>query len=391
MILRMAFRNIFRHRIRTILTLVSLAFGIFIIILGVGLNIGMERRVISIMRKTEVGDYKIYGKGYFEERYDNADDRLDFLVPEETALILKSYEHSKRLVFGGTITDGIYDYPVRVIGGDREAEEKIFERSSYLTEGEAGVVLSHVLAEDLNLSVGDSFVLIGTTSLEGLNAVDLVVTGIMKTGGLEFDMNTLLIDYELAKDFTETADYNDIVVRGEISSEHKRELEKLGAEVISYLDELSEIIVVTRLKIKVVMILSSVILIMSGVGIINTMLMSMLERQREVGVLMANGMKPKDIMKLFLSEGAILGAIGSGIGFILGGGLVYYYEIVGIALPDVAHKMKTTIPLSNRIYGYFDLRLNLLFLLFGIIISTGAAFYPAYRATKLNPIDVLRE
>jgi len=53
--------------------------------------------------------------------------------------------------------------------------------------------------------------------------------------------------------------------------------------------------------------------------------------------------------------------------------------------------MKTTIPLSDRIYGYFDLRLNLLFLLFGIIISTGAAFYPAYRATKLNPIDVLRE
>jgi len=65
MILRMAFRNIFRHRVRTVLTLASLALGIFFIVLGVGLNIGMEKRVIKVMRETEVGDYKIYGRGYW--------------------------------------------------------------------------------------------------------------------------------------------------------------------------------------------------------------------------------------------------------------------------------------------------------------------------------------
>ena len=59
MILKMAFRNIFRHRIRSVLTLSSLAFGIFFIIVGIGLNIGMERRIIKIMRETETGDYKV--------------------------------------------------------------------------------------------------------------------------------------------------------------------------------------------------------------------------------------------------------------------------------------------------------------------------------------------
>lgn len=391
MILKMAFRNIFRHRVRTILTLISLALGIFFIILGVGLNIGMERRVIKVMRETEVGDYKIYGRGYFEDRYDNVDDRLDFPLSEEVLGILEGYKHSKRLVFSGVITDGVYDYPVRVIGGDSEAEEELFARKSYLTAGEGGVVVSHVLAGDLGLDVGDSIVLTATTARESLNAVDLTITGIIKTGGLEFDLNTLLIDIDLAREFAEMDSYNDIGVRGEISPGDIAALEERGAEVISYLEELSDIIVVTRIKVKVVMILSSIILLIAGVGIVNTMLMAMLERQREIGILMASGMKPKDIMRLFLLEGSVLGTIGSGIGFVLGGALVYYYERVGIPLPDLARKMKTTIPLSERIYGYFDLRLNLLFFIFGIIISTCAALYPAYRATKLNPVDVLRD
>lgn len=391
MVVKMAFRNIFRHRVRTILTLASLALGIFFIVLGVGLNIGMERRVIKVMRETEVGDYKIYGRGYFEDRYDNVDDRLDFPIPEKLLKVLEGYDHSKRLVFSGVVTDGVYDYPVRVIGGDEEAEERIFDRSSYLRTGRSGVVVSHILAGDLGLAVGDSIVLTATTAQESLNAMDLVVTGIIKTGGLEFDLNTILIDIDLAREFAEMEAYNDIVVRGEISPQDIAALEGGGAEVTSYLEELSDIIAVTKIKIKVVMILSSVILLIAGVGIVNTMLMAMLERQREIGILLANGMKPGEIMKLFLLEGGILGVIGSGIGLIFGGGLVYYYEMVGIPLPDMAQKMKTTIPLSERIYGYFDLRLNLLFFIFGIIISTGAALYPAYRATKLNPVDVLRE
>jgi len=391
MILKMAFRNIFRHRIRSVLTLSSLAFGIFFIIVGIGLNIGMERRIIKIMRETETGDYKIYKNGYFKEKYENIDDRLDFLIPKEVSPILKKYDHSSRLVFSGVITDGVYDYPVRVIGGDEDIEEKLFKRSSYLTNGKLGVVISSNLAKDLNLNVGDPFVLKGTTSKESLNAIDLTVTGIIKTGGLEFDLNTVLIDLKLAQEFAETDYINDIVLRGEISPTDLNNLEKLGVETVSYLDELFDLIVVTKLKVKVVIILSCIILFMSGVGIVNTMLMAMLERQKEIGILMANGLKPIEVMKLFILEGTILGGIGSGIGFVLGGSLVYYYEVIGIPIPSVAHELSTTIPLSDRIYGYFDFKLNLLFLIFGIVIAAAASFYPAYKATKLNPIDVIRE
>ncbi|MEI6857830.1 FtsX-like permease family protein [Psychrilyobacter sp.] len=223
-----------------------------------------------------------------------------------------------------------------------------------------------------------------------MNAIDLVVTGIIKTEGLEFDFNTVLIDLKLAQEFSETDDINDIVLRGDISPIDLNNLEELGVETISYLDELFDLIVVTKLKVKVVIILSCIILLMSGVGIVNTMLMAMLERQKEIGILMANGLKPKEIMKLFLLEGSILGGIGSGIGFILGGSLVYYYELVGIPIPSLAHELSTTIPLSDRIYGHFDLKLNLFFFISGVIIATIVSFYPAYKATQLNPIDVIR-
>jgi len=200
-----------------------------------------------------------------------------------------------------------------------------------------------------------------------------------------------LIDLKLAQEFVETNNINDIVLRGEISPIDLNSLEELGVETIPYLDELFDLIVVTKLKVKVVIILSSIILLMSGVGIVNTMLMAMMERQKEIGILMANGLKSKEIMKLFLLEGSILGGIGSSIGFILGGSLVYYYELVGIPIPSVARELSTTIPLSDRIYAHFDLKLNLLFLIFGVVIAAVASFYPAYKATQLNPIDVIRE
>jgi putative ABC transport system permease protein len=389
MIIRMAYRNIFRHRTRSLLTLVSLAFGIFIVILGVGLNLGMERHIIKITRDVSIGDYKLYKKGYFDDRFENADSRLDFMIDNNIDSILEKYNFSKRTVFQGTITTDTYDYPVKVIGGNIKDEEKLFQRTKYLLTGKEGVVLASKLAKNLNLKVGDPFVLQGITAMGSVNAKDFIVTGIMETGSFEFDTGTVLIEKNVVDEFIETNGFNDVVIKGHISDIDLEKLDTLGVEVVTYLEELKDLIAITRIKLKVTFIFGSIILLISGVGIINTMLMAMLERKKEVGILMANGIKPNTILKLFVLEGAIMGGIGSGIGFITGGALLYYYEIVGIALPEMADKMGTAIPLSNRVYGYFDWRLNILFLIFGILIAMFSSLYPAYKATQLEPIDVI--
>ncbi len=389
MIIKMAFRNIFRHRTRSILTLISLAFGIFIVILGVGLNLGMERHIIKITRDISIGDYKLYKKGYFADKFENYDSRLDFMITSDIESILEKYNYSKRTVFQGTITTDTYDYPVKVIGGNTRDEEKLFQRNKYLIAGKEGVVLSSKLAKNLDLKVGDPFVLQGITAKGSVNAKDFVVTGIIETGSFEFDSGTVLMKKSVIDEFIETDGFNDVVIKGHISDIDLKKLDDQGVEVVTYLKELEDLMAITQIKLKVTFIFGSIILLISGVGIVNTMLMAMLERKKEVGILMANGIKPNTILKLFVLEGAIMGGIGSGIGFITGGALLYYYEIVGIALPEMADKMGTAIPLSNRVYGYFDWKLNILFLIFGILIAIFSSLYPAYKATQLEPIDVI--
>lgn len=374
---------------RSILTLVSLAFGIFIIIIGVGLNLGMERHIIKIMRDVEISDYKLYEKGYFDDKFENSDDRLDFMISNEASKIIDNYQNSKRIVFQGTLSTSSFDSPVNIIGGNQQDEEDLFHRNSYLIDGKNGVVLGVHLAKTLNLSVGDSFILKGTTKKGSLNAKDFVITGIIKSGLMAFDNSTILISKQEIETFTEASGFNDVSLKGEITIEDKEALKSLGVDVIGYREELEDLISISQLKIKITFIFGSIILLMSSVGIINTMLMAMLERKKEIGILMANGIKQNVILKLFIFEGALMGTLGSIVGFILGGSLLYYYQIVGIALPEVADKMGTTIPLSDRIYGYFDWRLNILFLIFGIFIAVISSFYPAYKATKLEPIDVI--
>ena len=300
MLLKMAFRNVFRHKIRSILTLVSLAFGIFIIILGVGLNLGMERHIIKISKEVDVADYKLYKKGYFEEKFDNIDDRLDFMIPDPASKIIDKYKNSKRIVFQGTISNDSYDSPVNIIGGDLKEEESLFHRTSYLIDGTSGVVLGVQLAKTLGLSIGDPFILKGTTKKGSLNAKDFIVTGIIKSGLMNFDNSTILISKKEIEKFTETTGFNDVSLRGKISPEDRESLETFGIDIISYEEELEDIIAVTQLKVKITFIFGAIILFISSVGIINTMLMAMLERKKEIGMLMANGVKQSTILKLFI-------------------------------------------------------------------------------------------
>jgi putative ABC transport system permease protein len=130
----------------------------------------------------------------------------------------------------------------------------------------------------------------------------------------------------------------------------------------------------------------SFVIIVAAIGILNTMLMAVYERVKEVGVMAAFGYKPRSILVLFVVEGLIIGVIGAVIGCALGIGINYYLSRAGLefAGADVVEFME------SRIYTRLSVHDVVYPFLFAVGVALVAALYPAYKASRLEPVEALR-
>jgi ABC-type antimicrobial peptide transport system permease subunit len=129
-----------------------------------------------------------------------------------------------------------------------------------------------------------------------------------------------------------------------------------------------------------------------AIGILNTMLMSVLERTRELGVLLAIGMRPRKLSIMVLFEGLILGVIGAALGLVLG--WLFSYPLVTSGL-DMSAQMGEAIDLggftgSTFIYGAYNWPVMFTYACVAVIFSVLSAAYPAWRITRLNPVTAMR-
>jgi putative ABC transport system permease protein len=187
-------------------------------------------------------------------------------------------------------------------------------------------------------------------------------------------------------DSSEKSSYNSVYVKvknPESVSAVKKKLEQMNFQIFSFLDQLDEI----RNNFLIVdMMLSAigiVALFVAALGIINTMVMSILERKKEIGIMKALGGSEKDIRIIFMVEASIIGVLGGVFGLLLGWSVT---EIASIVI-------KANIPngeLSNANLFSFPLWLIGSSILFSILISLGAGLYPAHRAARVDPVIALR-
>ncbi len=396
MIFKMIFRNIFRHKKRTLLTLITMIVGIYLAILGEGLNSGLEKQITDIYIKTDTSHYKIYGKNFYIEKDDNDQLEYPIEVMKEVEEILKNKNYSKRLIFKGSITDRKEELTAQFIGVNPQEENKVFERDKYMVEGsfvtgEDSLVLGIEMARLLDLGIGDEVTIMARTASQSINAYDLSITGIIKTGNTLMDSSSIFMDLGFSKKFVATPDINDIAVKSILSEEEADALKELKLDFIPWEEEIKDILRITSIRRKAFAIISTTILLMAGVTIANTMLMAMLERQKEIGIMMANGMHNREILLLFLGEGTFVGTLGSFLGFFLGWMTTSYYEHNGIQIAIKSSDLGINIPFSDRLYLYFDLDKSLTILIVGVLFSAAASVYPAIKSVKLDPSKAIKD
>ncbi len=411
---KIAIRNVFRHGRRTAITCITMAVGIGIFIMYDSMIAGMDRVAIDAMVKYSASYVKVRTPAYI------ADERgvpLDHGIPDPSgamAAIRKAVPSIKgaapRTMFFGQASNYRDAEPVLCAAVDPGLDPGVFALSSSVKQGSwlaAGstsrqVVISAVLAKDLGLKLGDAVLLSARTVYDNDNADEFTIVGLLD-GGVTLQAG-LYMGYGDAKAFL-----GDSLPVTEIDTSAPREVNleaelaassKAAAAMVSALPGLSaqpvgdfarDYLALRNSKSKASYMIILVILLIAAVGIVNTILLSVYSRVREIGVLRAYGMTAKDVKRLFVREGLVTGLIGSVAGLVLGAGLVAWLDSLGISLAEVAGNMDLGgLPVNEVIRLEWRPQTFVVGLVFGIVAAWLAARSPAKRAARLEPTDALR-
>ncbi len=269
----------------------------------------------------------------------------------------------------------------------------------YLEDGSAAeIVIGEVLARNLRVELGDEITLLGT-GVDGSFAAAVVdVVGIFSSGAKDIDRNIAEISLEQFQDtfFMEGAGHLISIVGADLDS-----VEQLKADVTILLPDSEGFVVhdwnVLQPGVKQAIqadmgssfFMYFILVVLVSFSVLNTQLMSVLERTREFGIVMALGLKPGRLGRLVVLETAMMGLMGTALGILAGALLTAWVGTVGFTIPGM-DEMAAQFNLPSRMYP----QITTLSLLAGPVIvflfTMLASIYPAVRLRWLHPVEAMR-
>jgi putative ABC transport system permease protein len=405
MYLKLAFRNVFRNKRRTIITLTAISFGCASLIINGGIIYFIFRGLREDAIHGRHGHIQIYKLGYNER---HLAEPLGYTISnhelENINALLSAIPHVKevapKLELSGLISYGGKNVSFLGVGVEAEKDAQFstmvsFIRGAPLSAQEPhGVVLGKGLAAKLEAQVGDFATLLTNTRDGDYNAVDVRIRGVFEGGSKEFDDWVMKIPLPKAQELLNSDQVQSVVVlldRTENTELVREQLletlaeQGLDLELTSW-EQLAlfynQVVSMFGKELDIVKVIISIIVILS---IVNSMTMSIYERTREIGTIMAIGTLRRDVLKMFLLEGLILGLIGGIFGIIAGVAIGSVISYVGIPMPPP--------PASTRSFvAQVDIIPSILLFSFSISVVSAvlASIYPAFRASRLHIVDALR-
>jgi len=408
MLLKLAARSLTRHSRRSALTIGAIAAGTAVVIFAWGFGEGIVGWMTRTAQNARLGALQVHAPGYFDVK--EADPlKSAFDVDDGLRARLRGTAGvaaiTERLLFAGLITTGARSSMVQVEALDPVTEPGVCpDRFAAVPGGAAAlkaprsVVLGGELAKSLGVKVGDSVTVATATAGGAQNALDFTVSAITAGAGFLESKRIITMGIADGRELTSTEGRAvEIAIAvapdgGGVASDHLVEAVRARAqqavgtafEVNSW-QTLSPFMrdMVGRIRI-VLRGVSTVLFIVVVFGIANTMLMSIFERVREIGTMLALGMKRRKIIQLFLLEASILAGSGALLGTIAGSLAVVILAQRGI---DFTPPGSTT---QAVIMPVWSLSLVLLVIAAAVAGAVGATAMPARRASRMAPTEALR-
>jgi ABC-type lipoprotein release transport system permease subunit len=400
--LKLAFRNLGRNRRRSFFSALAMGMALALLLLMASVIQGEYGDAIELAIHLQSGHLQVRSADYDETKTSL---KWESLIegPDQVAAQIGSIGAvavaTPRLYASGFVTTRDESAGVRVVGIDPLSEanapyrEGILEGGFLTPDDREGVLIGWSLANRLGLSAGDPVSLSVNTSGGEVDEQPFTVRGVYNTGSSGFDGQTVFLPLAKAQAFTgaeNRASAIFVLLRDTSQTEAViAALNAPGYEALTWRDMNEMLVQTEQLASSYMGIFYLIVLGIAATVIVNTQIMSVYERTREIGILSAIGMRGRRLMAIFLTESGLLAVGGILLGLAIGGLVIAYFTRFG--LPLTMEKFGLTGMLfRERIYTQLTVQDTVRLTLMSFIVTLLAGLYPAVLASRMEPVAALR-
>ena len=401
-LIKIAWRNIWRNKLRSLVVIISIIFGLLGGIIMIAMSYGLNEERMNNAVDTYLSHIQIHNNSFSEDY--NIKHTIDNLNLIEEALNNdeRVISYTKRIVLNGMLSNSNGSYGIQVKGVDPYTEIKVTNTYDKIIDGEYfkskrdnTILVGKKLADRLNLKLKSKVVITFQDENYELTSLLFRVEGIFRSGNSRYDeTNVFVKNISIIKNLPRFSGYheipillNDINLRGEV----KEDLIPISTNnIVEGWDDISkELAYANEMLAAVLYIFMMIILSGLSFGVINTMLMAILERKKEIGMLMSIGMDRYKIFLMISMETIFLSMIALPFGLILSYVIVEYYSVVGIDLSIVEAGLEN-FGVGTRLYFKVPNEEYFIVSFMVLIISIVSSIFPSIRALKINPVEATK-
>jgi ABC-type lipoprotein release transport system permease subunit len=404
--LRLAWRNIWRHRRRTVIIVLAMALSLSMMMFYDGLMDGFNNAIAGNAVRVLGGNVQVHAAGYREKVDSNP------LLPlkDDSAVVKAALAQpnviaaARRIQTGGLITNREGSFSMSIIGIEPQAEAPVSLIAEHVVDGrylqpddQDSVLIGKGLADALALKVGDRVTMVGSDIHKQNRQRTMTVVGIYDIGIPSMEKATSYISLAEAQDlFGLSGQSTEVQITLKSVGTENALVDTLtpqlpGYEVESWAKNYPELSTAVNRKSFVMDIFSIIIVMIAGIGILNLLLMAIYERTREIGLLGAMGLKPQQIATSFILEGIMIGFVGVLAGVALGLVINLSLMRVGMDYSQFAGVTDYMALISGRVYPTLGVSKLFMRALIMLVIAALAALIPASLASRREPADALHQ
>lgn len=419
--LSLTLKNLLRRKRRTLLTAAAIAVGILYFVAFDSMLSGLNQEAVSNMISFETGHVQLTAP-------------VGTPAPSVEAVLADVRSQADvvgatpRFVVPAMLVAEADELPVSVVAVDPKSDTQVFKQAHYVTEGQwltdgtmigapdtieeptatapISIVLGQRIAELLGLTVGDS---VGirlndatamATATVGAPPAAATVTGIVNTPHPTVNSSQIFVAVGRARELVDAAGVSpSTVVSVSVAPRRTRDPIRIVASIgtiagwkVESWNDTATFLAIGSGKRTYAMALLGLVMIIATIGVVNSILLSTMERTREIGILMSIGMTRSQIVTLFVMEGGGLGLLGGLLGAVMSVATNYYLVEVGIDIQSILGDIDLDIgyPIATAMRGAWNWPMLIVAVLFGLAVSLIASYLPARRAAGLDPVACLR-
>ncbi len=401
--LRLAWRNVWRHKRRTIIIVLAMSLTLALMMFYDGLMNGFTDAIYGNAVKVLGGNIQVHAEGYRAQANSTpllpiTDAQAVVSAAEANPMVLAA---TQRINTGGLVTSREGAFAVGITGVEPEKELKVNIIGQYVTEGRNltsndtdSLLIGRGLAEAMNVKVGDRVTMVGRSQHKEMRQRTMTIVGIYDLGMADIEKQTVYISLNEAKSLYEMTAPTEIAIFLQHLGQEDKVIAGLksslsGYEIESFQANYPDLANAITSKTGVMNIFSVIIIAIAGVGILNLLLMAIYERTREIGVLGAMGLKPRQISLLFILEGTMIGLVGVAVGIILGLALNGALMKNGLDFGNLTQAASYMALVKDKVYPTWGVEKLVLRASMVAIISALAALIPAVEAGRREPAEAL--